>query len=71
CTRVFPRRYNLDSHMRHHTGERPHGCDLCTARFAHMHDLRRHKNSVHSLSRPFLCRRCNRSFKRENTYQRH
>ncbi|KAI9366842.1 hypothetical protein DFJ73DRAFT_5363 [Zopfochytrium polystomum] len=71
CNRVFPRQYNLTSHMFCHTGERPHSCELCQAMFARKHDLRRHMRTIHSESRPFRCGQCHHSFSQEDHYRRH
>lgn len=39
CTRVFPRSYNLKSHLLCHTGQKTHICDLCKSAFARKHDV--------------------------------
>ncbi|KAL1922904.1 uncharacterized protein VTP21DRAFT_9280 [Calcarisporiella thermophila] len=49
CEKVFHRPYNLKSHMRTHTSERPYVCgiDGCTKSFARRHDRNRHCKQVH------------------------
>ncbi|KAI9332886.1 hypothetical protein DFJ73DRAFT_630162 [Zopfochytrium polystomum] len=64
CSKSFTRRYNLQSHLRCHSGERPYCCDLCSLTFSRKHDLRRHTRSLHSVDRPHLCTHCNLSFAR-------
>ncbi|KAI8851144.1 hypothetical protein BC829DRAFT_387444 [Chytridium lagenaria] len=64
CDKTFTRRYNLQSHLRCHSGERPFNCRFCTATFSRKHDLRRH-------TRPHHCRHCNLSFARSDALKRH
>ncbi|KAI8846535.1 hypothetical protein BC829DRAFT_355396, partial [Chytridium lagenaria] len=71
CDRVFPRQYNLKSHIFCHTGERPHVCDHCHAAFARKHDLQRHLRTLHADDRPFRCGRCNQGFTRADQLARH
>jgi hypothetical protein len=44
CSKTFTRPYNLKSHYRSHTGERPYECDFpgCNLKFARKYDLKRH-----------------------------
>ncbi|KAJ3186432.1 hypothetical protein HK101_009640 [Irineochytrium annulatum] len=71
CGRVFPRQYNLKSHVFCHTGERPHVCTLCRAAFARKHDLQRHTRTLHAEDRPYKCPRCNQGFTRPDQLARH
>ncbi|KAI8812282.1 hypothetical protein BJ742DRAFT_673740 [Cladochytrium replicatum] len=71
CGKMFTRRYNLQSHLMVHSGERPYKCPSCGASFSRQHDLRRHVRSLHSEDRPHHCHHCNLSFARSDALKRH
>ncbi|KAJ2787715.1 hypothetical protein GGI15_000486 [Coemansia interrupta] len=70
CNKSFDRRYNLKSHEKTHTNERPYPCDICDSRFSRNHDLKRHKK-IHTGARPFVCQFCGSTFARSDALSRH
>ncbi|KAI4720289.1 hypothetical protein E4T48_03417 [Aureobasidium sp. EXF-10727] len=44
CSKKFTRAYNLRSHLRTHTEERPFVCGVCDKDFPREHDLKRHES---------------------------
>ncbi|KAI8900472.1 hypothetical protein BC833DRAFT_581794 [Globomyces pollinis-pini] len=72
CQKAFTRPFNLRSHFRAHTGERPFHCSYpgCTLKFSRKYDLKRH-DKLHSGVKPFVCQVCSKSFVRRDYLRRH
>ncbi|KAI8987171.1 hypothetical protein BDB01DRAFT_784870 [Pilobolus umbonatus] len=72
CTKSFSRPYNLKSHKRTHTKERPYECPYppCDWKFSRPHDLRRHQLQ-HTGQKPHGCKYCHRRFARSDALKRH
>lgn len=70
CNKVFNRFYNLRSHYRIHSGEKPFTCNYCEASFARNHDLKRHER-IHLKTKPYACPICTKAFSRNDAMNRH
>lgn len=72
CQRRFACSYQLERHVRNHTGERPFGCPHCQRRFSRSDHLKTHVRT-HTGERPFACsaHNCTKKFARSDELSRH
>ncbi|UZJ56480.1 hypothetical protein CBS101457_005800 [Exobasidium rhododendri] len=72
CGSTFTRKFNLNGHIRSHTGARPYECQEpgCGKSFARSFDLSRHEK-LHAGIKPHNCESCGKAFARADALSRH
>jgi len=70
CQKEFLKYYQLKSHLKTHTSDKPYKCEYCTRAFCRKHDLRRHVR-IHTGDTPYICSNCFKGFARSDACTRH
>ena len=70
CNYTSPKRYLLTRHMKSHSEDRPHKCDICNRGFKTFASLTNHVNT-HTGTRPHKCKECDAAFTTSGELVRH
>ncbi|KAG6456307.1 transcriptional repressor CTCF isoform X2 [Manduca sexta] len=70
CTYTSHRRYLLLRHMKSHSEDRPHKCNVCERGFKTIASLQNHLN-MHNGVKPHVCKYCNSPFTTSGELVRH
>lgn len=69
CQKLTKSKQALIEHFRSHTGEKPHKCDLCPAKFRYSGQLGAHKKKCSKLM--IQCEKCEKKFPTQTVYDKH
>jgi len=70
CGKYFKKMFQMQNHLRIHTGDKPYVCHTCGKAFNQETTLRTHMR-IHSGLKPFKCEVCNEAFNASNALTAH
>ncbi|CAL8250204.1 unnamed protein product [Boreogadus saida] len=70
CRKILPNNAKMIDNMRHHTDEKPYGCDQCVKVFGDHSSLKRHMRT-HTGEKPYKCVQCMKRFGYSTSLKHH
>ena len=70
CPKAFYNQKSFGTHMKIHSGERPHHCSQCEQTFYLAYNLKVHER-IHTGEKPYKCKQCEAAFAQKNSLNVH